>query len=243
MSTVVEAAERQEISYMRQADWFNPAAHPNAHVTLVGVGGIGSPAAIALAKLGISKLTLIDPDDVERHNLPNQMFDMNSSGAVKVEAARDTVQMFAPTEVNTYIARITEDGWEDVYSGADSIMPHKPHGIVVVSADNMQARADMWHTQVKHNPYVPLLLDARMGGQSMLLYSVNPCDADDIAYYESKLYTDEEARDAPCTAAAVIDVGFAIASLITRAVRKHYAGDERQRMVFLDQSALIIGKE
>jgi hypothetical protein len=246
ISTVVEAAEQQRISYTRQQDWFDPTAHPNSHVTIVGVGGIGSPTALALAKLGISELTLIDPDTVERHNLPNQMFPLIAEGSGKAEEARDMVEVFAPTQVGAYRAFITEDGWrtpESAVRPEGAGCPGKLHGVVVTGPDNMQARRDLWHTQVKYNPYVPIFLDARMGGQNLLLYSVNPCDADDIAYYEDHLYTDEEARDAPCTAAAVIDVGFAIASLITRAVRKHYAGEDRERMIFLDQRALIFGKE
>lgn len=238
-NSVIDAAERQLISYTRQADWFDPAEHPDARVTLVGVGGIGSPTALALAKLGIPKLTLIDPDIVERHNLPNQMMPMYSDDVPKVDAVADVVQQFAPAEVETHQARIGENGWNMECAGLP--LP-RLHGIVVVSPDNMQARADLWH-QVKFNPYVPLLLDGRMGGQNLLLYAVDPRDPDDQAYYEDTLFTDEDAVEAPCTAAAVIDVGFMIASLITRAVRKHYAGEQLERMIFVDQSNAIIGKE
>ena len=41
-----------------------------AHVAVVGCGGIGSHLAVNLARLGIGQLTIIDPDDVERSNLP-----------------------------------------------------------------------------------------------------------------------------------------------------------------------------
>lgn len=242
-SSVIDAAERQQIAYTRQADWFDPADHPHARATLLGVGGIGSPVALALAKLGIPHLTLIDPDYVERHNLPNQMMPMHGEGRFKVDAVADVILDFSPTEVETYVARITEEGWaypdEDVIEFAN---PGRPSGIVIVSPDNMPARADMWK-QVKYNPYVPLLLDGRMGGQNVLLYAVNPCDPDDIEYYESTLYSDEEARPLPCTASAVIDVGFMIASLVTRAVRKHYAGEQVERMIYVDQDSFIIGKE
>lgn len=235
MTAVIEATENQRLSFMRQADWFDPADHPHAQATLLGVGGIGSPTAWALAKLGIGKLTLIDPDNVERQNVPNQMYGPSDVGDPKVHSMHGYLSDH-PTEVEAYVSRITDEGWEG------EPVPDL-RGIVIAGPDNMQARSDLWHQAVKMNLHVPLLLDARMGGQNILLYAVNPLDPDDIAYYESKLYSDEEARDAPCTAAAVIDVGFLIASLITRAVRKHYAGEPVERMMYVDQSRFIIGKE
>lgn len=42
----------------------------NAHVAVVGLGGVGSHVAVDLARLGVGELTLVDPDEVERSNLP-----------------------------------------------------------------------------------------------------------------------------------------------------------------------------
>lgn len=230
-NSVIEATEQQAISYMRQSDWFDPADHPGAEVTIVGVGGLGSPTALALAKLGIPKLTLVDYDTVESHNLPNQMFPLDSRGSYKVDAAAAMLEAFAPTEVVTLTYKIGERD------------PDKPRGIVISAPDSMEARQNVWK-MCKLNPYCERIVDLRMGGQALLVYSVDPRDPDDIEYYEGTMgYTDAEARPTPCTAAAVIDVGFMAASLATRAVRKHYAGESVERMIFVDQSAFIIGKE
>ena len=45
----------------------------NAHVCVIGVGGVGSWAAEALARSGIGRLTLIDGDDVCLSNTNRQM--------------------------------------------------------------------------------------------------------------------------------------------------------------------------
>src|SRR5437870_4131692 len=45
----------------------------NAHVAVVGCGGLGSWIALALARLGVSQLTLIDPDRFDRTNAPRQL--------------------------------------------------------------------------------------------------------------------------------------------------------------------------
>ena len=45
----------------------------HAHVGVVGCGGLGSWVALGLARLGIRKLTLIDPDAFDRTNAPRQL--------------------------------------------------------------------------------------------------------------------------------------------------------------------------
>ena len=42
----------------------------NTHIAVVGCGGIGSYVATGLARLGVGALMLVDPDEVERSNLP-----------------------------------------------------------------------------------------------------------------------------------------------------------------------------
>ncbi|GAA4642850.1 HesA/MoeB/ThiF family protein [Pontixanthobacter gangjinensis] len=60
-----------------------------AHVTLVGLGGIGSPALQYLAGSGIGKLTLIDNGDVELSNLQRQtIYTQRDIGHAKAVAAR-----------------------------------------------------------------------------------------------------------------------------------------------------------
>lgn len=45
----------------------------NAHVMLLGLGGVGSYAAEALARAGIGHLTLVDNDTVAPSNLNRQL--------------------------------------------------------------------------------------------------------------------------------------------------------------------------
>jgi len=73
-------------------------------ILIVGMGGLGAPAAIALARGGARRLILIDPDPVELSNLPRQVLYRESDiGAPKVEAAARRLREFAPPmEVATY---------------------------------------------------------------------------------------------------------------------------------------------
>ena len=68
-----------------------------AHIVLIGCGGIGSPALQYLAGAGIGRLTLIDDDTVEESNLQRQtVFTAAAVGRPKAEAAADWVRAFDP---------------------------------------------------------------------------------------------------------------------------------------------------
>ncbi len=57
-------------------------------ILIVGVGGLGVPAACALVRAGFSDLGLIDPDLIDLSNLPRQVIFCESDiGAPKVTAA------------------------------------------------------------------------------------------------------------------------------------------------------------
>jgi adenylyltransferase/sulfurtransferase len=59
-----------------------------AHALIVGVGGLGAPAAQFLAAAGVGRITLCDADEVDLTNLQRQiLFATADVGARKVEAA------------------------------------------------------------------------------------------------------------------------------------------------------------
>lgn len=61
----------------------------DAHVMIIGLGGLGSPAALYLAASGIGKLTFVDFDIVELSNLQRQIAHSNNRiGELKTHSAR-----------------------------------------------------------------------------------------------------------------------------------------------------------
>ena len=61
----------------------------SAHVVVVGIGGVGSWAAEALARSGIGKLTLIDLDHVAESNINRQLHALESTlGMAKILAMK-----------------------------------------------------------------------------------------------------------------------------------------------------------
>lgn len=212
--------------YWRQLGWYNPDEHPGDSVTFVGVGGIGSFAAFGAAKLGVPKIEVIDPDEVEAHNQPNQFYSTSDVGGHKVHCLVD---------------RLSEDH-ENIFGTAGYGQEELRSGVIVSGLDSMEARMALWNQAIKLKPQVSLYLDARLGGQIIVIYAVNPTDMHDIEQYEITLYSDEEAEDAPCTERGVIDVGLMVGSVLTRHLRSHFTGGEVPRQTIINQETLTITK-
>ncbi len=63
-----------------------------AHVVIVGIGGVGSWAAEALARSGVARLTLIDLDHIAESNINRQIHALSTTlGQSKVAAMRERI--------------------------------------------------------------------------------------------------------------------------------------------------------
>ncbi len=69
----------------------------DAHVVVVGLGGVGSWAAEALARSGVARLTLIDLDHIAESNINRQIHALDSTvGQAKVQAMRERISHIHP---------------------------------------------------------------------------------------------------------------------------------------------------
>ncbi|HMP75797.1 MAG TPA: molybdopterin-synthase adenylyltransferase MoeB [Kiritimatiellia bacterium] len=100
-----------------------------ARVLLVGVGGLGSPAALYLVAAGVGHLGLIDPDVVDLTNLQRQvLYRTPDLGRPKVDVARETLLALNPhLDIATHHARFGADNaaalladYDLVLDGADN---------------------------------------------------------------------------------------------------------------------------
>ena len=90
----------------------------NSTVAVLGVGGVGSFAAEALARSGVGRLVLVDKDDVDITNVNRQIHALLSTvGQQKVELMRDRVKEINPDcEVIALKMFYTEETYEQFFS-------------------------------------------------------------------------------------------------------------------------------
>lgn len=95
-----------------------------AHVAIVGAGGLGSPAVLALAAAGVGTLTVIDDDVVELSNLQRQlMHRIHDVGEPKaLSAARAAADLAPETRVHALRERLTPDNAGRLLSGAHLVL-------------------------------------------------------------------------------------------------------------------------
>lgn len=109
----------------------------SAHVAVVGLGGVGSWAAEALARSGVRRLTLIDLDHVAESNINRQIHAVESSlGQSKVLAMQDRIRSFSPACTVTCVEDFVGSGnWPGLL----------PEGVTAVidACDQVRAKTAM----------------------------------------------------------------------------------------------------
>jgi molybdopterin/thiamine biosynthesis adenylyltransferase len=117
-------------------------------VCLVGVGGLGSPASMQLAAMGVGFLRIVDRDFVELTNLHRQhLYSVDDVGVPKVEAAAKRLRRLNPyITVEPLPLSVNETTAEDLVRGMD---------VVVDGLDSMAARYAINRACIKLGvPYV-----------------------------------------------------------------------------------------
>jgi len=96
----------------------------DAHIVLIGAGGIGAPAIQYLAAAGVGRVTVIDDDEVSLSNLQRQvLFATDDIGRLKVDAARDAVARLNPGVVLVPRAnRLDAGNAASLIHGADVVL-------------------------------------------------------------------------------------------------------------------------
>jgi molybdopterin/thiamine biosynthesis adenylyltransferase/rhodanese-related sulfurtransferase len=95
-----------------------------ASVLIVGLGGLGSPAALYLAAAGVGRLGLLDFDTVAVHNLQRQILhDTAGIGSAKTESARARVEALNPdVRVDMWNVAITRDNVRGIVADYDVVL-------------------------------------------------------------------------------------------------------------------------
>lgn len=97
----------------------------HAHVAVIGIGGVGSWAAEALARSGVAQLTLIDMDHIAESNINRQVHALSTTmGQAKVTAMQERIALINPDcVVHGVDAFVEPDNWPAILpAGVDAIV-------------------------------------------------------------------------------------------------------------------------
>lgn len=114
----------------------------NKTILIVGIGGVGSFAAEALARSGIGKIILVDYDVIVKSNLNRQIHtSINTIGEKKVSAMKKRINEIAPwCQVEAYALRLDEEKeylFEDIDFVVDAIDDIKSKvSLIKISLEN-----------------------------------------------------------------------------------------------------------
>ena len=115
----------------------------DAHVLVVGIGGVGSWAVEALARSGVGRLTMIDLDHVSESNINRQIHALDATvGQAKVEAMRERIAQINPECKVQAIDDFVEPGnWLSLLEAAQAV--NGPATAVIDACDQVKAKVAM----------------------------------------------------------------------------------------------------
>lgn len=138
-------------------------------VLVLGVGGLGSPAAMYLAAAGVGELVLVDYGTVELSNLNRQiLYTTKDIGKLKVMVAAERLRELNP---NVRIKPISSEADEKLL---ESIIPEVD--VVIDGLDSWRARFAVNRVCVKHRkPFIHAGVQGVYGQLLVVIPGKTPC--------------------------------------------------------------------
>ena len=131
----------------------------NARVAVIGIGGVGSWSVEALARSGVSYLTLIDMDHVAESNINRQIHALTSTlGQSKVQAMQNRIELINPAcEVRMVDDFVTPENIDSLLT--DDL------DILIDATDQVSAKVALAAWALNHAK--PLVMVGAAGGKKL----------------------------------------------------------------------------
>lgn len=163
MENMVHKNEHTEISeqdmYEALCERHSPEVQKklaDGHVAIAGLGGLGSNIAVALTRIGVGHLHLIDFDRVDITNLNRQQYFLDDVGRYKTEAIVKLLRQINPwIKLCTDCVRVTETNVKDLFAEDE---------IVCEAFDNPDAKAVLVNGILEHFPEKKLVAASGLAG-------------------------------------------------------------------------------
>ena len=156
----------------------------NAHVLIIGAGGLGSPVALYLAASGVGHLTICDGDRVDSSNLQRQIIHRyDAIGQNKADSAALSLAALNPdVSVTTIPHYLSDDALFETIAA---------HQIIIDASDNFATRYAINRACVQHRKALVSGAAIRFSGQ----IAVFDLSQDDSPCYQC-LYPESNSSDA-----------------------------------------------
>lgn len=131
----------------------------SAHVVVVGIGGVGSWSAEALARSGVARITLVDMDHVAESNINRQVHALTATlGQSKVDAMRERIAQIHPgCRVDAVDAFVEPDNWQHLLPG--------PVDAVIDACDQTRAKVALAAWALQRGSAVHFITAGAAGGR------------------------------------------------------------------------------
>ena len=183
---------RETTSRFSGAEWFKLIQ--TKHISLAGLGGIGSHTAFMLSRVHPASMTFYDDDTVEPANMSGQLFGRNDFNKNKGAAIAEMIRQYSDyTNVLVTGQKFTENS--------------RPSDIMICGFDNMVARKIYYTSWKNHVLSLPeekrkecLFIDGRLLMEEFQVLCIQGNDAYSMQRYEERfLFSDEEAEEPMCS--------------------------------------------
>ncbi|HOT30305.1 MAG TPA: ThiF family adenylyltransferase [Candidatus Ozemobacteraceae bacterium] len=196
--------------FRRNGGLASTAVLPGKHVVMIGVGSVGSQAALEFARAGVGRLTLVDPDRLEPENVCRHACSLADLGRFKVDAVAERVRRIKPdcvVDARPLDVMNERELLEELFDEAD---------LVFVSTDTNGSRGLVnelaWQAGVP-SVYVSLLERADRGYCQRIIPGTTPCrwclngDQPDVPTGEFAYTAVESERDVYIQPGLSTDIG------------------------------------
>jgi molybdopterin/thiamine biosynthesis adenylyltransferase len=168
----------------------------NKRAVVIGCGSVGSVVALQIAKLGIKNITLIDDDEIEEHNIPNQiLFGPQDVGMYKSELLSEKIYELTGIKPDFVFDKLCAEN-KHLINNVD---------FVFVCVDSMRAREEIFRLTFAKN--FAFYGECRVSARSGAAYAISPLASKHRREYETTLYSEDEVLSEAGSCGTVPSIG------------------------------------
>lgn len=128
----------------------------NKSVAVAGCGGLGSNAAVALARIGVGKLVIADFDKIELSNLNRQYYFYDQVGKFKAETLKENIKIINPfVEVEAHVMKLIPKDILRLFRSCD---------VIIEAFDKAEMKEMIIETVLAELPGKPVVCGVGMAG-------------------------------------------------------------------------------